>query len=55
MPISEDAKKIIASNLTIAAALFQLVAAVKKKSTTPLAERDAHNAYKEILGFLERP
>lgn len=54
MPISEDTKKIIASNLTIAAALLQLVAAIKKKTTTPLAERDAHKSYKEILEFLER-
>ena len=54
MAISEDAKKIIASNLTIAAALFQLIAAVRKKSTTPLGEQDAHKVYKKILEILER-
>jgi len=54
MAISEDTKKIIASNLTIAAALFQLIAAVRKKSTTPIAEQDAYKVYKKILEILER-
>jgi hypothetical protein len=53
MPISEDAKKIIASNLTVAAALIQAVAAIKKKSTTPNSESDAYKIYEKILGLLE--
>lgn len=49
MPILEDTKKIIASNLALTAALIQLVHTAENKKTTSEGDSEAFKLYEGLL------
>jgi hypothetical protein len=54
MKLSDDAKAIVASNLTIAALMVQVVNVLKKKSTTSDGKAEVRYIFSDFLAQLEK-
>jgi hypothetical protein len=54
MKLSDDAKAIVASNLTMAAPMVQVVNVLKKKSTTSDGSTEARYIFSDFLAQLEK-
>jgi hypothetical protein len=54
MKLSDDAKYVVASNLTVAAALIQVANATAKKDTKSNGEDEALTIFRSLFARIER-